>query len=75
MAKKQEPEILTITVQAFYDRIAWLMWHGCYQEANTLRELAPWFTPPLRIDEDRVYRRVLKYIDEAKLLGHPSDWI
>ena len=65
MAKKAEPELVTMAVSTFYDRLAWLVWRQAYQEANTLRELAAWFTPPIRVDEDRVDRRVAEYIAEA----------
>ena len=72
---KQQPATLTITVTAFYDRIAWLMWHGAYQEANALRSLAPWFTPALRLDEDRIDRRVTQYIVDAAANADPVNWI
>jgi hypothetical protein len=75
MTKRKDPETVTITVAAFYDRIAWLQWHACYQEANALRELAPWFTPALRIDEARVEKRVLKYIADAQHQADPANWI
>ena len=70
----KQSETVSITVTAFYDRIAWLMWHGAYQEANALRGLAPWFTPPLRIDEAQVDRRLTKYIADAERQADPVNW-
>ena len=52
MSKRKEPETVSIPVAKFYDRVAWLVWHGAHQDANALRELAAWFEPPIRIDEN-----------------------
>lgn len=75
MSRRKQPETMTIEVDRYYDRLAWLQWRGAYQEANTLRELGPWFDPPLRIDENRVQQRVQKYIEDERKNHDPSNWI
>lgn len=75
MSKRKEPKMLTISEQAFYDRVAWLVWHGAYQEANALRELAAWFQPPMRIDESRIERRVAKYRANSEHISDPANWL
>lgn len=67
-------DTLTITVGTFIDRVAWLQWRGAYQEANALRELGAWFTPPYRVDEHAVEERVARYIEDAKHLDNPTNW-
>ncbi len=71
MTRKKPPATVTITVDAFYDRVAWYQWKGCYQEANALCALAAWFTPPINVDENRIERRVQKYIADAQRQADP----
>lgn len=54
----ERKEAAVLPVARLYERLAWLQWHGAYQEANAVAELAAWFVPPVRIDEDRVARLV-----------------
>lgn len=75
MSKRKQPETMSIKVSHYYDRLAWLQWRGCYQEANALRELAAWFDPPLRIDESRVDQRVQQYIENERRQANPSNWL
>lgn len=49
---------LTMPAATLLQRIAWLEFHGHHIEANALRDLAAWFTPPYRIDEDEVQRHI-----------------
>lgn len=56
--RKQAQEAAVLPVARLYERLAWLQWHGAYQEANAVAELAAWFVPPVQIDEDRVARLV-----------------
>ena len=70
----KQPETITITVATFYDRLAWLHWHGAYQEANAVAALAAWFDPPFRVDDARVERRVAKYITDAERQAEPVNW-
>lgn len=49
---------LTIPADTFTKRIAWLEFHGHHIEANALRDLAAWFTPPYRVDETVVQRHI-----------------
>ena len=67
MSKRKEPETVSIPVAKFYDRVAWLVWHGAHQDANALRELAAWFEPPITVDEGRIERRVAMFISDALL--------
>ena len=69
MSEHKEAAVLPMT--AFYDRVAWLQFHGAYQEANALREMAPLFEPPITVDEGRIERRVAMFISDAML--RPSD--
>ena len=71
---KKTPKDVAMDVATFYDRIAWYVWKGCYQEANILRELAPWFRPPLDIDEARVERHVAQFIADERRLNDPINW-
>lgn len=61
MAKRQSP-MLTIQTAIFIKRIAWLEVHGQHIEANALRDLAAWFTPPYRVDEDAVQRHIAEMV-------------
>jgi len=74
MSKRKQPETVSIAVSRYYDRLAWLQWRGCYQEANALREFAAWFEPPLRIDENRVDQRVQQYIEDDKRYSDRILW-
>ena len=67
----EQKEVAVLPVTAFYDRVAWLQFRGAYQEANALRELAPLFEPPIKIDEGRIERRVAMFISDVFL--RPSD--
>ena len=68
---ERHKEVAVLPVTAFYDRVAWLQFRGAYQEANALRELAPLFEPPIKIDEGRIERRVAMFISDALL--RPGD--
>ena len=68
MSEHKEAAVLPVT--AFYDRVAWLQFRGAYQEANALRELAPLFEPPIKIDEGRIERRVAMFISDALRLSN-----
>lgn len=69
MSERKEAAVLTVA--AFYDRVAWLHFHGDYQGANTLRELAPFFEPPIEIDEGRIERRVAMLVADQMRLSDP----
>ena len=67
---ERHKEAALLPVTAFYDRVAWLHFHGAYQEANALRELAPLFDPPITVDEGRIERRVAMFISDALRLSN-----
>ena len=67
-------DTVTLSVDRFYDRLAWLVWKGMNQEANALRDFAAWFEPPIRIDERRVDRRVAKYSADEGRNSDPMTW-
>ena len=69
-AMHEHREAAVLPVTAFYDRVAWLHFHGAYQEANALRELAPLFDPPITVDEGRIERRVAMFISDALRLSN-----
>ncbi len=75
MPRKRELKIVQMEVSIFYDRLAWLVWKGMYQEANVLREFALWFDPPIQVDEKRVENRVQKYIDHDRKMEEPVNWL
>ena len=49
---------LTIPEATLLQRIAFLEFHGFHTEANALRDLAAWFTPPYRVDEAMVQAHI-----------------
>lgn len=57
MMARQRKE-LTITVEAFVKRSAWLEWQGRRVEANALRDRAAWFNPIYRVDEQAVQAQI-----------------
>ena len=67
----EHKEVAVLPVTAFYDRVAWLQFRVAYQEANALREMAPLFEPPIKIDEGRIERRGAMFISDALL--RPGD--
>ena len=67
---ERHKDVAVLPVTAFYDRVAWLHFHGAYQEANALRELAPLFDPPITVDEGRIERRVAMFISDALRLSN-----
>ena len=72
--RKNPPEAAVLTVATLHERIAWLQWRGCHQEANTVAELAAWFTPPIRIDESEIERRVAELEAIAERNADPLNW-
>ena len=73
MSKRKEAAAV-LPVAKFYERLAWLQWRGCYQEANAMAELAPFFEPPVRIDESEIERRVAELAAIAERNADPLNW-
>lgn len=74
MSKRKEAKEAVLTVATLHQRIAWLQWRHCYQEANALAELAPFFEPPIRIDEREIERRVAELAAIAERNADPMNW-
>lgn len=74
MSRRKQPATMAIEVDRYYDRLAWHVWQGQQREADALRNLAPWFDPPLRIDEGRVQQRVQRYSDASAQIHNPANW-
>jgi hypothetical protein len=55
--------ILTVTTATLLQRIAWLEFNGQHIEANALRDLTAWFTPPYRVDEAVVQRHIAEMVE------------
>ena len=74
MTKKTTPATILMELDRFYDRIAWYEWQGRTVEAAALRDLASWFSPPLRIDEGIVQRHITELIAIEKRNSDPLNW-
>lgn len=74
MTRKKAPATIQIELDRFYDRIAWYEWRGRKVEADTLRDLAAWFSPPLRIDESIVQRQITELEAIEKRHSDPLNW-
>ena len=72
--RKEAKEAAVLTVATLHERIAWLQWRGAYQEANTVAELAAWFTPPIRVDEKEIERRMAELAAISERNANPLNW-
>ena len=70
----KQPKTVTLSVDDYYDRLAWHEYKGDVAAAVALQSLALYFDPPMEVDEGRVSDRVLKYREDAKRINNPSTW-
>ena len=70
----KQTKSVTLSVDDYYNRLAWHEYQGDVAAAAALRSLAAWFEPPIRVDEEMVSARVVKYREDAKQIYNPSTW-
>ena len=70
----KQPKTVTLSVDDYYNRLAWHEYQGDVAAAVALHSLALYFDPPMDVDEGRVSDRVLKYREDAKRINNPSTW-